>query len=147
MHILVPIFGSSMWKSETLSSVISFELPICREREKKHTYIVVKINYKKKKNFINFHKLQGQTGKHFHLPLQDSRRQHGTRPIHPVSIYIESCRTVAVDEDPIVYILLHDRDCGALVQLIIGGFQSMSSGQKWAKERQQNPHSKLEPEP
>lgn len=46
MRILVPIFGSSMWKSETLSSVISFELPICRER--KHTYIVVKINYKKK---------------------------------------------------------------------------------------------------
>lgn len=54
MHILVPIFGSSMWKSETLSSVISFELPICRERKHTHTYIVVKINYKKKREF---HKL------------------------------------------------------------------------------------------
>lgn len=54
-----------------------------------------------------------------YIPLEDGGWNYGTGSNHTVPIDVEASWAVAVDHGPTILLLLHDRDPGPLVELII----------------------------
>lgn len=97
-YFALPILGSTMWKSETLSSVMSAWLPTCRCQE-------IHAN----NEFELANKQERRPSESWtHVPLKDGRRQHSARTQHLVAINDETLRTVAVDQGATARLLLHD---------------------------------------